>query len=78
MLISKEFLKLVIVAFVIAAPLTYWLMNNWLENYKYRISISLWLFVAVGIAMFVLTLIVVSLNTLKAATGNPVTNLRTE
>jgi putative ABC transport system permease protein len=78
MLISKEFLKLVIIAFVIAVPLTYWLMSNWLENYKYRININLWLFVAVGIAMFALTLIVVSLNTIKAATGNPVKSLRTE
>jgi putative ABC transport system permease protein len=78
MLISKEFLKLVVIAFVIEAPLTYWLMSNWLANYKYRISINLWLFVVVGIAMFVLTLIVVSLNTIKAATSNPVKNLRTE
>ncbi len=78
MLISKEFLKLVAIAFVIAAPLTYWLMSNWLENYKYRININLWLFVVVGIAMFALTLVVVSLNTIKAATGNPVKSLRTE
>ncbi len=78
MLISKEFLKLVVIAFVIAAPLTYWLMSNWLENYKYRININLWLFVIVGIAMFALTLIVVSLNTIKAAIANPVKSLRTE
>jgi ABC-type antimicrobial peptide transport system permease subunit len=78
MLISKEFLKLVAIAFVIAVPLTWWLMSNWLDNYKYRININLWLFAVVGICMFVLTLIVVSLNTLKAATGNPVKSLRTE
>ncbi len=78
MLISKEFLKLVVIAFVIAAPITYWLMSNWLENYKYRININLWLFVIVGSAMFALTLIVVSLNTLKAAVANPVKSLRTE
>jgi ABC-type lipoprotein release transport system permease subunit len=53
-------------------------MNHWLENYKYRININLWLFVVVGIAMFVLTLAVVSLNTLKAATANPVKSLRSE
>jgi hypothetical protein len=68
----------VVIAFVIAVPLTLWLMNNWLENYKYRISIHLWLFAVVGIAMFALTLIVVSLNTIKAATSNPVKSLRTE
>lgn len=78
LLISKEFLKLVVIAFVIAVPLTWWLMNNWLENYKYRISISLWLFVGVGFAMFALTLVVVSLNTLKAAMANPVESLRSE
>jgi ABC-type antimicrobial peptide transport system permease subunit len=78
MLISKEFLKLVVISFVIAVPLTYWLMNNWLENYKYRIHIHWWLFVVVGIAMFALTLTVVSLNTLKAARANPVDSLRSE
>jgi hypothetical protein len=77
-LISKEFLRLVAIAFVIAVPFTYWLMNNWLENYKYRIGISVWLFVVVGIAMLVLTLVVVSLNTLKAAMANPVKSLRSE
>jgi hypothetical protein len=77
-LISKEFLKLVAIAFVIAVPFTYWLMNNWLENYKYRIGISVWLFVVVGIAMLALTLVVVSLNTLKAAMANPVKSLRSE
>ncbi|MBE7168965.1 MAG: ABC transporter permease [Williamsia sp.] len=77
MLISKEFLKLVVIAFVIAVPLTFWLMNGWLQNYKYRISINSWLFVMVGIAMFALALIVVSLNTIKAAMSNPVKSLRT-
>ncbi len=78
LLISKEFLKLVAIAFVIAAPLSWWLMHHWLENYKYRISINLWLFFNVGLAMFALTLIVVSLNTIKAAVANPVTSLRSE
>jgi hypothetical protein len=78
LLISKEFLKLVVISFVIAVPLTYWLMNNWLENYKYRINIHWWLFVVVGMAMLALTLVVVSLNTLKAARANPVDSLRSE
>ena len=77
-LISKEFLKLVVIAFVIAVPLTYWLMSNWLNKYSYRIGISLWLFIVVSIAIFILTLVVVSLNTIKAATSNPVKSLRTE
>ena len=78
MLISKEFLKLVLIAFVIAVPLTWWLMNNWLEKYAYRINISIWLFGAVGLLILLLTLVVVSLNTMKAAIANPVKSLRTE
>jgi putative ABC transport system permease protein len=78
MLISKEFLKLVIVAFVIAVPLTWWFMNNWLNKYTYRINISIWLFGIVGAVVLLLTLIVVSLNTMRAATSNPVKSLRME
>ena len=78
MLISKEFLKLVSVAFVIAVPLTWWLMNNWLEKYTFRISISIWMFGVVGVIVLLLTLVVVSLNTMRAAMSNPVKSLRTE
>lgn len=78
MLISKEFLKLVLIAFVIAVPLTWWFMNNWLDKYTYRINISIWLFAIVGIVVLLLTLIVVSLNTVRAAIANPVKSLRTE
>ncbi|HRI20605.1 MAG TPA: hypothetical protein PLA68_06605, partial [Panacibacter sp.] len=69
---------LVTIAFVIAVPLTYWAMNNWLAKYEYRVNISIWLFLSVGIAMFLLTLIIVSINTAKAAVANPVKSLRTE
>jgi ABC-type antimicrobial peptide transport system permease subunit len=77
-LISKEFLKLVLIAFVIAVPLTWWLMSNWLQKYTFRIDISLWLFGIIGVVVLLLTLAVVSLNTMKAAMSNPVKNLRTE
>lgn len=77
-LISTEFLKLVTIAFLIAVPLTWWLMNNWLQKYTYHISISIWLFGVVGALILLLTLAVVSLNTLKAAFANPVKSLRTE
>jgi ABC-type lipoprotein release transport system permease subunit len=53
-------------------------MNHWLQNYQYRIHINWWLFVVVGIVMFTLTLVVVSLNTLRAAVANPVKSLRSE
>lgn len=78
MLISKEFLKLVLIAFLIAVPLTWWLMHSWLQKYVFRIDISFWLFGIVGVAVLLLTLIVVSLNTMKAAMSNPVKSLRTE
>jgi ABC-type antimicrobial peptide transport system permease subunit len=77
-LISKEFLKLVLVAFIIAVPVTWWFMNNWLDKYTYHIHISVWLFAAVGILIMLLTLVVVSLNTMRAAIANPVKSLRTE
>jgi hypothetical protein len=78
MLISGEFLKLIVIAFVIAAPLAYWVMNTWLNKYSYRISISVWLFIIVGVAMLLLALVIVSLNTIRAAMANPVKSLRTE
>lgn len=77
-LVSKEFLKLVLVAFIIAVPITWWFMNNWLDKYTYHIHISIWLFAAVGILIMLLTLAVVSLNTMRAAIANPVKSLRTE
>ncbi len=78
MLISKEFLKLVLIAFAIAVPLTWWFMNGWLNKYTYHIHISIWLFAVVGFIILLLTLIVVGLNTMKAAITNPVKSLRSE
>jgi ABC-type antimicrobial peptide transport system permease subunit len=78
MMISKEFLNLVLIAFIIAVPLTWWFMNNWLDKYTYRINISIWLFGIVGVLVLLLALLVVSLNTMRAATANPVKSLRTE
>ncbi len=78
MLISRQFLKLAAIAFVIAVPLSWWLMNHWLDNYTYRISISIWIFLGVGILILLLTLVVVSLNTLRAALSNPAISLRSE
>jgi putative ABC transport system permease protein len=78
MLITREFLKLITIAFVIAVPLTWWLMNNWLQKYTYRIGISIWLFGAVGVLILLLTLIIVTVNTLSAAMTNPVKSLRSE
>ena len=78
MLISKEFLKLVLIAFVIAVPLTWWAMSSWLAKYEYRTGISIWLFIVVGFIILFLTLAVVSVNTIGAAMRNPVKSLRSE
>jgi putative ABC transport system permease protein len=78
LMIARDFLKLVLIAFCIAVPLAWWGMHNWLQNYTYHISISIWLFVAVGAIVMLLTLLVVSLNTMRAAVANPVKSLRTE
>ncbi len=78
LLISKEFLKLVLIAFVISIPLAWWLMHNWLQKYEYRVNISIWMFGIVGFVILLLTLIVVSANTMSAAMRNPVKSLRTE
>jgi predicted permease len=78
LLISKEFLRLVLIAFVIAVPVSWWMMHNWLQKYEYRVTISFWMFGIVGLVILLLTLVVVSANTLTAAMRNPVKSLRTE
>lgn len=78
LLISREFLRLITIAFIIAVPLTWWLMTGWLEKYSFKVAISLWLFAGVGIFVLLLTITVVSLNTLKAVMANPIKSLRTE
>ena len=77
-LISKDFMQLVILAFIIAAPLSWWAMLNWLQNFAYRTGISWWIFVAAGISMLLLALVVLSLQTIRSAMVNPVKSLRTE
>lgn len=78
LLVGREFLKLVLIAFVIAVPLTWWLMHHWLQNYMYHIHISILVFVAVGGLVLLLALAVVGLNTFRAAVTNPVRSLRSE
>jgi len=77
-LIAAEFLRLVLIAFLIAVPVTWWLMHSWLQKYTYHVDISIWMFGAVGVVILLLTMIVVSINTLGAATTNPVKSLRSE
>ena len=77
-LLSKEFIQLVIIAFVIATPIAWLLMDNWLRGYAYKIQISWWVFAVAGIASVVIALLTVSFQALKAAVANPVKSLRTE
>ncbi|MFT3678994.1 MAG: ABC transporter permease [Ferruginibacter sp.] len=77
-MLSKEFVKLVVIACVIAFPLSYWAMNKWLEDFAYRIDISWFVFVFAGIVSLLIALFTVSFQTVRAALVNPVKSLRTE
>ncbi|HYK44556.1 MAG TPA: ABC transporter permease [Parafilimonas sp.] len=77
-LLSKEFLLLVAIALIIATPLAWLLMNNWLRDYAYRIDITWWMFVIAGIVSILIALITVSFQAIKLAMANPVRSLRTE
>ena len=77
-LLSQDFIKLVLVAFVIAAPLAWYAMSKWLEDYAYRIDISLWVFGLAGILAAGIALLTVSFQSIKAALKNPVKSLRSE
>ena len=75
---SKEFVKWVLIANVIAWPLAYYIMNEWLQDFAYKTNVSLWIFVASGLLALVIALATVSSHALKAATSNPVEALRYE
>lgn len=77
-LISKDFIKLVCIAIVIATPISFMAMNAWIQNFAYRIDISWWMFAAAGLLALVIALITVSFQSIKAAIANPVNSLRTE
>ena len=77
-LLSKEFAALVMVSLLLAAPLAYYFMHSWLENYQYRTELSWWIFVAAGAGAIVITLLTVSFQAIKTALMNPVKSLRSE
>jgi len=77
-LLTREFLLLVAIAFAIAAPLSWWVMKGWLDNFAYRINITVWIFVAAAMATLVFTIIAVGVQALKAAAANPVKSIKTE
>jgi putative ABC transport system permease protein len=77
-LLSGGFLKLILIAFVIASPISYYFMHEWLASYASRIMISYWIFAGAGAGVILVALLVVSFHAIKAAVANPVKSLRTE
>jgi len=77
-LLSKDFLKLVGIACLIAFPVAFWRLNKWLMSYQYRVNINWWVFIVAGIAAIVIALATVSFQAVKAALMNPVKSLRSE
>jgi putative ABC transport system permease protein len=77
-LLSREFLALILVSFVIAIPLSWWAMNEWLQGFAFRIHISWLVFAATGLFVFLMAVLTMSFQSIRAATVNPVRTLRSE
>ncbi len=77
-LLSKDFLKLVAISALIAFPLAWWAMHQWLQDFVYRTNISWWVFVVAGLCALMITLVTVSFRAIRAALANPVQSLRSE
>ncbi|NQZ74742.1 MAG: FtsX-like permease family protein [Ekhidna sp.] len=78
MLLSSDFTKTILAAIIISLPVSYLLMDRWLESFVYRIDLSIWFFIGSGMAAFGIALITMSLQTVKAASANPVKSLKDE
>ncbi|HLX91588.1 MAG TPA: FtsX-like permease family protein, partial [Puia sp.] len=77
-ILSRDLLKLVIIAIVVALPFAGWVMNKWLENYPYRINIQWWVFALCGVGIILLSFATIGLLAVRAALKNPAANLRVE
>jgi putative ABC transport system permease protein len=78
LLLSKDFIKLILIALLITSPASWWLMHNWLQNFAYRINIPAWIFISSGLAAMFIALVTISFQSVKAAIANPVRNLKSE
>ena len=78
MLLNKDFIKWVAIAFVVACPIAYYAMNKWLENFAYKTTLSWWIFALAGVLALGIALLTVSWQSWRAATRNPVEALRYE
>ncbi len=77
-MLSLDFIKLVLVAILIACPLAWLAMHKWLQGFAYRMNISLWIFIFAGLIALIIAVLTVSIQTIRAATANPVKSLKTE
>ena len=77
-LFSKDFLQLMLIAFLIAVPLGWFVMNSWLKDFAYRVAVSWWIFVLAGLASLLVAMLTVGYQAVKAATANPAKSLRSE
>jgi len=77
-LLSTDFLKLVILSFIIASPIAWYAMNKWLQTFSYRINIEWWVFALTAMASIFIAIVTVSFQAIKAAIANPVAALRSE
>ena len=78
LLLSRDFLKMVLLSAIIASPLAWWLVNKWLQGFAYRVDIQWWVFVLAAAVAAVIAFITISLQSVKAALVNPVKSLRSE
>ncbi len=77
-LVSKDFLKLVVLAFIIAAPIAFFAVSKWLEDFTYKTAIYWWVFAIAGCATLFIALLTISMQAIRTALTNPIKNLRTE
>jgi len=77
-ILTKDFLKLVLVAFIIASPIAWYILQEWLQNYTYRIELSVWFFAGAGSIAVLIAMLTIGSRTIRAAKANPVKSLRTE
>ena len=77
-LLSKDFLKLVFISFLIASPVAWYAVNQWLQDFAYRIEVRWWVFPLAGVIAILIALFTISFQAIKAAIANPVKSLRTE
>ena len=78
LLLSKKFLKLILLSTLVAFPLAWWAMNRWLRDFAYRVDMGWWIFILAGASALLIALTTISFQAIKAAIANPVKSLRTE